>query len=140
MTRDNDDFGDVPEATGLGGIFSGAGLSDYNSVSTKLKRDGLHINTKCERCGRPRQITVSFLEMVFIAHGRVPPEWFYDESQGVMRWAHGCNCSDQVKPYPFGVTPNECTQNLNKAVTYGYLPQQTAQQYTQHVLAQPVPG
>ena len=145
MTRDDDDFSDIPEASSLGGIFSGPGLNDHNSAPTKLvppsadEPGGLRIQTRCERCGRPRQITVTFLEMVFIAHKRTPPEWIYDGTRGVMRWALGCPCSDQVKPYPFGVTPSECAQGLNKAISYGYLPQHTAQQYTQHVLSQPVP-
>ena len=82
-------------------------------------------------------VVSKFLEMVFIAQGRVPPEWFYDQANGVMRWGRGCNCSDQIRPYPFGMTPNECAQGLNKAITYGYITPQTAQQYTQQVLSQP---
>lgn len=138
MSSDNDDWREIPEATGLGGIFSGDGLSDYNSAPTKLKRDGLNISTKCERCGRPKLITVTFLEMVFVSMGREPPEWYYDAEHGLMRWRRGCACSDQVRPYPFGITPSECTQNLNKAMSYGFLTPAQAEQMKGHVMGQPV--
>jgi hypothetical protein len=136
--RDSDDFSDVPEATAFGGIFAGEGLADLNSAKTKLTRDGLRVETKCERCGRPKHITVEFLEMMFIAHGRTPPDWFYDREHGLMRWARGCACSDQVKPYPFGITPNECSQGISKAVNYQYLSAQQADQLRQQVLSQPM--
>lgn len=136
----DDDFSDVPEALGLGGIFTGDGLSDHNNVPVKLTREGYLVSTKCERCGRPRQVTVSFQEMAFIALGRVPPGWFYNPQKGVMCWGQGCNCSDVVRPYPFGLTPNECSTNLNKAVTYGYISPVQAQQLQRNVQSVPLPA
>lgn len=133
--RDDDDFSDIPEASSLGGIFSGDGLSDIQNVPTKLAPDGYLVETRCTRCGRPKKITVSYQELTFIAAGRVPPDWFYEN--GMMRWGRGCNCSDAVKPYPFGLTPDECARAIGKAVTYQYLSPAQVQQLRQMVAQTP---
>jgi hypothetical protein len=133
----NEDWSDVPEATGLGGIFGGEGLSEFNSVRTKLDPNGLHVFTRCERCGKQPKLLVSFVELMFIAKGREAPEWWYDKDTGLMRWRRGCSCSEQVRPYPFGLTPGECTQALTKAIQYHYISQQQAQQMEQHVASTP---
>lgn len=131
----NDDFSDIPEAASLGGIFAGDGLSDYNTVRTKLTPQGLDVSTHCEGCGRGKKITVSFPELIYMANGRQPPEWYYDS--GMWRWGRGCNCSGQVRPYPFGLTRNECQAAVDKALSYAYLSPQQVQQVIAHLQSQP---
>ena|SRR5689334_10334872 len=130
-----DDFSDIPEASSLGGIFSGDGLSDQQNVPTKLTPQGYRVETRCTRCGRPKHITVDYMELALIASHRLPPDWFYEG--GTVRWGRGCNCSENVRPYPFGLTPDECARAISKAVTYQYLSPQQLQQLQRAVQQTP---
>lgn len=144
--RDTDDFADVPEATGLGGIFAGEGLSDVSKVTTRLDGPnaqtgdpaGLHVFVRCESCGKPPRILVTLPELIVISMGRETPEWYYDGKVGLFRWRLGCSGHEQVRPYPFGLTVDECTRAVQKALSYGYISMPQVKQIQQQVAAQPV--
>jgi hypothetical protein len=66
-------------------------------------------------------VLVSFVELMFLAKGATTDEWFWDRDSGLMRWRRGCACSDQVRPYPFGLTQKECAAALSQALSYRYI-------------------
>jgi hypothetical protein len=135
MNRDEyDDFSDAPELRG-GGIFQGEGLSQHNSANTKVKPDGLHIQTHCVMCGRNRDVVADWREVTWMAERAEPPEWWFDESVRLMRFRKGCSCSGTPQPYPFGLTNEECGRAVIKAMQSGYVPPQHVAAYKNEAAA-----
>lgn len=142
-----DAFGDVLEGTK--GIFGASeGLDAYESCQHQHDRDGLMVQCHCETCGKLRQVTISWPELIALkfnvspaeAYGQVP-----QLQQFATQWANTAQAMAKGVPYawyPIGmdcpncpgrrgvrefrrplISPGECEAHLREGRRIGALPQ-----------------
>lgn len=135
---DWDKFGDIVSENA--GIFrSGVGMDDalrrFDSVVQQTTREGVVVEMNCRRCGRPRQITFYWPELVAIACNvnprrafashpqlaRFATEWRVAQDQPEHSWVPEdikCACGEHLRPI---VTPHECRDILADMTRRGWL-------------------
>jgi hypothetical protein len=102
------------------GSLGGDGADEIHRVQTKpLGREGAKYQLRCQHCGQPVHVEVSWAEMAYVALGQQPPGWIYEQTRGAMRPNIGCGLCHVVIMLLF--TPDECGRNLAAGEAAGYI-------------------
>lgn len=135
-----DGFGDVIQSEA--GIFQGSsGLGAYDSVRHSVTPGGLVVEVHCEACGFPRQVEVSFEELMALKYNLSPHEayqhvpqlqqhasmWRLPTQQALSKgvkpaWMPAslrCRCGQPFhRPH---ITPGECEGHIQTALQRGFV-------------------
>lgn len=120
---DRDHFEDVRGNLPTGfGCLSGEGAEDIHAVRTQpLSRSGVTYQVRCQHCGQPNQVQISWDEMIYVAFRLPPPSWVYEPTRGALRPNVGCQLCNVV--ILLLLTPDDGAKSVHAGEAAGYIPQ-----------------
>lgn len=130
MAGEKDEFADVRNSRDVRsfGMLEGEAVGDLERVTEKATPQGVLFRLRCQQCGAPNDVFVSWQEMIMGAAEQIPfsrqlsRQWTH--GYGMFLAPQGCtNC----KRVLMGVTPDECWRHLGSAEKKGFLQRGYAQ-------------
>lgn len=129
----DDHFADVRGHLSGYGVLGGDGADEVDSVKTlPLSKEGPRYQVRCQHCGQPNIITVSWDELVYVSANQQPQGWVYEPTRGAVRPNVGCGMCHVVLMVLF--TPDECAKNLHAGEAAGYIQPGAAHAARQKIL------
>lgn len=114
-----DYFDDYMENNDVG-IFNGSdGFQSYDSLRARLGSEGDQINMLCRSCGRRTVVTVTFPELIAIAHSMAPEGWKPSEENGTIYPELVHDCGEKMSPPHY--TPDEARKKIVLAAENGWI-------------------
>jgi len=134
-----DDFGTRQNREG-GGILSGLGQDDFESVQETIGGEGLQVKMNCRLCGKQHVVTLEWEELFVVGTNGpgvaplIPTGWQYSENNGACYPAmiNCAKCGEDGGLCPM-VTPQEARDRVNEAVGRGAIPVGAIQMWKQRV-------
>jgi len=141
-TENYDDFDDV--INGTAGVFDASGLSDHDTVKTKIGQNGVLVECSCRKCGAPASMLMDYGELIAIAHDvspqaaygpqypqvvRQPTMWKFSEANGAWYPDVACGrCRGWIAPM---VDVTEARDHVMSAKTRGWVNEQAVARLSQ---------
>ncbi len=119
---DRDHFEDIRNNLGTGfGCLSGEGAEEIQTVHTQpLSPQGVTYQVRCQHCGQPNKVHISWDEMIYVAFRLQPPGWVYEASRGALRPNIGCASCNVV--ILLLLTPDDGAKSVHAGEAAGYIP------------------
>jgi hypothetical protein len=124
---------DDEEVKGYGSL-GGEGVDHHNAVKTGVVNEGVANKLRCDRCGKGLQVTTPWSELIFMAHGVLPPNgaWKHDGYHGCFVPNATCPCGDPIR---LGITPDECGRHIKAGIAANKIRSQDVAAYSQQISA-----
>jgi len=124
MAGEKDEFADVRNSRDVRsfGLLEGEAVGDLERITEKPTPQGIIFRLRCQQCGTPNDVAVSWQEFIMGAAEQVPfsralgRQWTH--GMGMFLAPQGCTSCKRVL---MGVTPDECRRHLGMAERKGFL-------------------
>jgi len=139
----SDAFNDIRAKTE--GIFAGSlgladGQQDLKQIPHQIVKNGVAIDYRCQQCGVPHRIEVTWPEIIAI-RCQISPQIAYGRTQNLQAFAdpwdqmrdgtwipHGFRCSKCGSQSFMGLVPKECARWIAKGRQNGWISPKVEQQ------------